>query len=242
MATSRTTLRPDLQALLDNFTNLKNVYLALKTFCNIQDELLQYEKAKSSKMEEEMKKMTKTFSSLEEQRKKSIEEIRKEKEELKTALLESRQECNHLRLVYVDRNIEDEQICRLQDELEVLKAELILQEERHKEEIVKLERQYIEELQKYKTLLESRQQYQSKKQKHPAIDNMSNQPSAIIKTKNRKKKEKPSFRWPGLNISKMPKIIVTDIENEDDIDEDTSATTKRKKRLYYEDKDAIIDI
>lgn len=123
-----------------------------------------------------------------------------------------------------------------------MKAELILQEERHKEEIVKLERQYIEELQKYKTLLESRQQYQSKKQKHPAIDNMSNQPSAIIKTKNRKKKEKPSFRWPGLNISKMPKIIVTDIENEDDIDEDTSATTKRKKRLYYEDKDAIIDI
>lgn len=49
-------------------------------------------------------------------------------------------------------------VCRLQDELEVLKAELILQEERHKEEIVKLERQYIEELQKYKTLLESRQQ------------------------------------------------------------------------------------
>lgn len=40
----------------------------------------------------------------------------------------------------------------------------------------------------------------------------------------------------------MPKVIVTDIENKDDIDEDTSATTKRKKRLYYEDKDAIIDI
>lgn len=85
------------------------VYLALKTFCNIQDEMLQYEKAKSSKMEEEMKKMTKTFSSLEEQRKKSIEEIRKEKEELNTALLESQQECNHLRHIYVDRNIEDEQ-------------------------------------------------------------------------------------------------------------------------------------
>ncbi|KAL2715869.1 protein Hook 1-like [Vespula squamosa] len=217
MATSRTTLRPDLQALLDNFTHLKNVYLALKTFCNIQDELLQYEKAKSSKMEEEMKKMTKTFSSLEEQRKKSIEEIRKEKEELQTALLESRQECNHLRLVYVDRNIEDEQICRLQDELEVLKAELALQEEKHKEEIFKLERQYIEELQKYKTLLESRQEYQK-------FD------SNFIS------------RWPGLNVSKMPKVLATDIENEDDVDEDMSATTKRKKKLYYEDKEAIIDI
>ncbi|XP_035738337.1 GRB10-interacting GYF protein 2-like [Vespa mandarinia] len=240
MAMSRITLRPDLQALLDNFTHLKNVYLALKTFCNIQDELLQYEKAKSSKMEEEIKKITKTFSSLEEQRKKSIEEIRKEKEELKTALLESRQECNHLRLVYIDRNIEDEQICRLQDELEVLKAELALQEERHKEEIFKLEKQFIEELQKYKTLLESKQQNQRKKAKHPAIDNMSNQLSANVKTKNTKKK--PFFRWSGLNVSKMPKVIATDMENEDDIDEDTSTITKRKKKLYYEDKEAIIDI
>lgn len=109
MATCRTTLRPDLQALLDKFTQLKNVYLSLKTFSNIQDELLQYEKVKSSKMEEEMTKMTKTFTLLEEQRKKSIEEVRKENEELKKALFESREECNHLRFIYVDRNVEDEQ-------------------------------------------------------------------------------------------------------------------------------------
>ncbi|KAI4499944.1 hypothetical protein M0802_004814 [Mischocyttarus mexicanus] len=194
MATYRTTLRPDLQALLDNFTQLKNVYLSLKTFSNIQDELLQYEKAKSSKMEEEMKKMTKTFTSLEEQRKKSIDEVRNENEELKKTLFESQQECNHLRLIYVDRNFEDEHICRLQDELEVLKSNLALQEERHKEEIFQLERKYVDELQKYKTLLESRQQYQNKKARHPAIDDTSSQQSATVKIKKIKKKDKPSFR------------------------------------------------
>lgn len=37
-------------------------------------------------------------------------------------------------------------------------------------------------------------QYQSKKVNHPALDNMSNQPSAIVKTKNTKKREKPFFK------------------------------------------------
>ncbi|KAI4482084.1 hypothetical protein M0804_009103 [Polistes exclamans] len=200
MATCRTTLRPDLQALLDNFTQLKNVYLSLKTFSNIQDELLQYEKSKSSKMEEEMKKMTKTFTLLEEQRKKSIEEVRKENEELKKALFESREECNHLRFIYVDRNVEDEQIiyriskgvylvCKLQDELELLKSNLALQEERHKEEIFQLER-----------------------------------------------------KWPGLNVSKASKIITTDLGNEDNMDKYTSEKTTRKKKLYCEDNEAIVDI
>ncbi|XP_043502314.1 golgin subfamily A member 6-like protein 7 [Polistes fuscatus] len=242
MATCRTTLRPDLQSLLDNFTQLKNVYLSLKTFSNIQDELLQYEKVKSFKMEEEMKKMTKTFTLLEEQRKKSIEEVRKENEELKKALFESREECNHLRFIYVDRNVEDEQICKLQDELEVLKSNLALQEERHKEEIFQLERKYVEEIQKYKTLLESRQQHQNKKARHPAMDDTSSQQSTLIKIKKIKKKDKPSFRWPGLNVSKASKIITNDFENEDNMDKYTLEKTTRKKKLYCEDKEAIVDI
>lgn len=40
----------------------------------------------------------------------------------------------------------------------------------------------------------------------------------------------------------MPKVIATDIQNKNDVDEDTSATTKKKRKLYYEDKEAIIDI
>lgn len=158
MAASRTTLRSDLQLVLDNFTQLRNAYLALKAFSKIQDELLQYEKAKSSKMEAEMKKLTMTYSSLEEQRKKTIDELCKEKEALKTALVESQQECDHFRFVYVDRSIENEQIRRLQDELEVVKANLALQEEKHQEEISKLKKNHSEELEKYKIMLDFRHQ------------------------------------------------------------------------------------
>ncbi|XP_015181883.1 PREDICTED: PERQ amino acid-rich with GYF domain-containing protein 2-like [Polistes dominula] len=242
MASYRTTLRPDLQTLLDNFTQLKNVYLSLKTFSNIQDELLQYEKVKSAKMEEEMKKMTKTFTLLEEQRKKSLEEVRKENEELKKALFESREECNHLRFIYVDRNIEDEQICKLQDELEVLKSNLALQEERHKEEMFELERKYTEEIQKYKILLETRQQYQNKMARHPGMDDTSNQQSQIVKIKKIKKKDKqPTFRWPGLNVSKASQIL-NDLGNEDNMDKYSSEKVTRKKKLYCENTDAIVDI
>ncbi|KAK2584247.1 hypothetical protein KPH14_006658 [Odynerus spinipes] len=243
MASNRTTLRPDLQSLLDSFTQLKNVYFALKSFSKIQNEVLQYEKAKSSKMEAEMKKMTITFSSLEEQRRKIIDDLRKEVESLKTALLESRQECDHLRLVYVDRNIEDEQICRLQDELEVVKAKLALEEEKHQEEISKRERQYSEELQKYKIMLDSRYQKQSvKTSKHPAINDTPNQRRTTIKSRKTKQKEKPSFRWPSLDISKTTEAITNYVQEESDINEEIFKVTTRKKKLYCEDKDVIVDV
>lgn len=58
----------------------------------------------------------------------------------------------------VNNNINYNTVRKLQDEIEVLKAQLLLQEEKHREDVAILKQQHSDEIIRHKVLLQSAKQ------------------------------------------------------------------------------------
>ncbi|XP_026674498.1 uncharacterized protein LOC108631180 [Ceratina calcarata] len=144
-------LSSELQRLLEGFTKIQDVHLALQTYCELQDERMSMEQERSEKLKVNLEKIYEAYLLLQTRYKSSIEEFDKERNELRGTIEELREQCEHLRSINI---LEDHNgVSRLQDEVEVLKIRLEMQDHQHREDIALLKQQHSDEIKRYKMLL-----------------------------------------------------------------------------------------
>ncbi|XP_033196658.1 uncharacterized protein LOC117160196 [Bombus vancouverensis nearcticus] len=221
----------ELQGILEEFARIRDAYLALKAYCEMQEEAMSIEKARSERLQMNLEKLSTTYLLLENRYKSIVEKLQTERDDLRKTNEELKEQCDHLRLINAeDRGGNNNQICKLQDELEVLKAQLVIQEEKHNENVALLKQQHFDELQRYKMLLQNGKQAstsrESKKRKRP-------------KNLGKNKNKVSFFRWPELDIETINSVPL-EARNDNEAANRNCATKKRK--LFYEDRDTIIDI
>ncbi|KOC68008.1 hypothetical protein WH47_12338 [Habropoda laboriosa] len=124
----------------------------------MQEETLHVEQERSEKMQENLEKLSKTYVLRDKQYKSVVDELQKDNENLRKTVENLREQCDHLRLINTDRNGNDEQMGRLQDELEVLKAQILMQQEQHNEDVAVLKQKHSDEIQRYQMLLKNAKQ------------------------------------------------------------------------------------
>ncbi|XP_012172960.2 protein Hook homolog 1 [Bombus terrestris] len=221
----------ELQGILEEFTRIRDAYLALKAYCEMQEEATSIEKARSERLQMNLEKLSTTYLLLENRYKSIVEKLQTERDDLRKTNEELKEQCDHLRLINAeDRGGNNNQICKLQDELEVLKAQLVMQEEKHNENVALLKQQHFDELQRYRMLLQNGKQASTSREskKRERTKNLG---------KNRKKVS--FFRWPELDIETINSVPL-EARNDNEAGNRNCATKKRK--LFHEDRDIIIDI
>ncbi|XP_053982352.1 uncharacterized protein LOC128878291 [Hylaeus volcanicus] len=145
--------RPEHQEILDEFTRVRDAYVALKTYCDSQEETVKIENERLERMKGNLERLSKVCLLLENRYKLIAEEMQTENATLRKTVQDLKEQCNHLRLIVADRNGDYEQTVRLQDEVEVLKGQLLLQQEKYREDVASLIHRHSDEIQKYKVLL-----------------------------------------------------------------------------------------
>ncbi|XP_076302396.1 uncharacterized protein LOC143220672 [Lasioglossum baleicum] len=218
----------DLRRNLEEFTRIRDAYLALKVYCETQEEALSIEKKHSEKLRENLEKLSNAFLLLEKRYNSNVERLQAENGNFRKMIEELREQCDHLRLVNVDRNGSEEQIFKLQDELEVLKSQLAIQEEKQNEDIAVLKQQHADEIQRYKVLLQNAKQ--------GSIYNKAAK-RGRLKNSERSNMYTSCFRWPKLDVEKTN---VTPMEDEVETGNGNSGVKKRK--LFHEDRAIVVDI
>ncbi|XP_076235768.1 uncharacterized protein LOC143180119 [Calliopsis andreniformis] len=220
----------ELQGIFDEFTRVRDAYVAMKAYCDAQEETLALEKERSKRMKGNIEKLSTTYLLLEKRYKSTLEELKTEKENLCKTVEDLKEQCDHLRLIGIDRNGNDEQICKLQDEIEVLKVQMQLQEEKHNEDVAILKQRHSDEIKRYKVLLQNSKQdvatNQSRKRGPP-------------KNVDKNKKNTFFFRWPELDIQKVSNTLP--LSDEEEIENNKNNGNKRRK-LFQEDRDAVFNI
>ncbi|XP_029033285.1 uncharacterized protein LOC114871488 [Osmia bicornis bicornis] len=211
----------EFQGILEEFGRIRDAYVALKAYCKIQDETMTMEKERSERMRENLEKLSRTYLLLEKRCKSTIVALQTEKEGLLKTIEDLKEQCDHLRLINTDRNANDERTYQLQDEIEILKAQLSMQEEKHNEDIALLKQKHSDEIQRYKMLLQNTKQNTAR-------------PKNLVKSKN----NTSCFRWPELNIERH-KSNLMDIENEST---GSKSQRNKKRKLFSEDRTATFDI
>ncbi|XP_076637083.1 uncharacterized protein LOC143349608 isoform X1 [Colletes latitarsis] len=198
----------------------------MKAYCETQGQVLSIEYERSQRLKENLEKLMETYQFLTNRYKVDVEKWQKEKETLCKTVEDLKEQCDHLRLIATDRNSSDQQTLRMQDEIEVLKANLLLQEEKHNEDVALLKQQHSDEIQRYKMLLNSKAAALQNKKKE--------QPNTAKKTK---ENMPPFFRWPVLDIEK---VNATPMDIEEAIGNFGKGNKKRK--LFHEKSDTPINI
>ncbi|XP_017756637.1 PREDICTED: uncharacterized protein LOC108548292 [Eufriesea mexicana] len=219
----------ELQRILEEFTRIKDAYLALKVYSETQEEALSIEKHRSEKLRENLEKLSNTFFLLEKRYKSNVEKLQAENGNFRKMIEELGEQCEHLRLVNADRNGSDfDAVCRLQDEVEILKSQLAMQEEKQNEDIAVLKQQHADEIQRYKMLLQNAKQ-----------GSISSKPAKRGRPKNSEKRKKNTsyFRWPELDITRAN---VTPMENE--VETGNGDSRAKKRKLFHEDREIVVDI
>ncbi|XP_043515685.1 uncharacterized protein LOC122531660 isoform X1 [Frieseomelitta varia] len=221
-------INSELRGILEEFTRIRNAYVALKAYCEIREEAASMEKEQVGKMRENLEKLSATYLLLEKRYKSTVEKLQTEMNELRKVNEELKEQCDHLRLVNVDRGGNADQMCKLQDEMEALKAQLLMQEEKHTEDVALLKKQHSDELQRYKVLLQNAKL---------ASTSCETKKGARAKNLGNNKRKVSFFRWPELSVER---VNGTSLENEEEtVDKNCG---KKKRKLFYEDKDTLIDI
>ncbi|XP_017799492.1 PREDICTED: uncharacterized protein LOC108580293 [Habropoda laboriosa] len=216
-------INPEFLSVLEEFTRIRDAYVALEAYHRMQEETLHVEQERSEKMQENLEKLSKTYVLRDKQYKSVVDELQKDNENLRKTVENLREQCDHLRLINTDRNGNDEQMGRLQDELEVLKAQILMQQEQHNEDVAVLKQKHSDEIQRYQMLLKNAKQgpaSESKKRGPPENSSKSKNQSSYV-------------RWLELNINK---INISAKSNEE-----TGRRNKRRK-LFSENTENTIDI
>ncbi|CAK9818825.1 hypothetical protein ANTQUA_LOCUS9932 [Anthophora quadrimaculata] len=215
-------INPEYLSVLEEFARIRDTYVALEAYREVQEETLNMEKERSEKMKDNLEKLSRTYLLLEKRYKSIVDELQTDNENLRKTVENLKEQCDHLRLIDTDRNGNEEQTSRFQDELEVLKAQILMQQEKHDEDIAVLKQKHSDEIQKYKLLLRNSKlgttlEFKKKESK-----------------KSKKSKNETSyFRWPELNIDK--------INISTGNDEETGSRTKKRK-LFSEKPETLVDI
>ncbi|XP_043262095.1 uncharacterized protein LOC122402954 [Colletes gigas] len=218
--------RPELQGIFDEFKRIRDAYVAMKAYCVTQGQVLSLEYERTQRMKENLEKLMEAYQFLTNRYKVDVEKLQKENETLCKTIEGLKEQCDYLRLIATDRNSSDQQTFQMQDEIEVLKANLLLQEEKHNEDVALLRQKHSDEIQRYKMLLNSRvATHQNKKREQPKT------------AKKTKENVPPFFRWPVLDIEK---VNATPMDIEEAIGDFGKGNKKRK--LFSENSDTPINI
>ncbi|XP_076684604.1 uncharacterized protein LOC143377335 [Andrena cerasifolii] len=218
---------PQFQGIIQEFTRIRDAYVALKAYSDAQDDTLTMENERSERMKENLEKLSRAYLLLEQRYKSTLAETQNDKANLQETIEQLKEECNHLRLINTDRNGNDDQINRLQDEIEVQAIQLQLQKEKYDKTVTTLKQQHSDEIQKYKMLLRNaKQEAASKPNKKKGRP-----PSA-----SQNKKHTSLFRWPELDVE-----IVGSAPTDNDETENRNDGNKKRK-LFHEDRDAVVNI
>ncbi|CAK9826868.1 hypothetical protein ANTRET_LOCUS4639 [Anthophora retusa] len=215
-------INPEFLSVLEEFARIRDTYVALEAYQKVQEETLNMEKERSEKMKDNLEKLLKTYVLLEKQYKSIVDELQTDNENLRKTVENLKEQCDHLRLINTDRNGNEEQTSRLQDELEILKAQILMQQEKHDEDVAVLKQKHSDEIQRYKLLLRN-----SKPGNKPEVKKK--EPKKSKKSKN----EVSYFRWPKLDIDKINISAGNDGE--------TGSRTKKRK-LFSEKTETLVDI
>ncbi|XP_076757250.1 uncharacterized protein LOC143427205 [Xylocopa sonorina] len=148
----------ELCQILDEFTRIRDAYQLLQTYCDLQGERISAEEERSAAKQGALEKFSQSYLLLDKRYKSITEKLRAENNDLRKTVEELKEQCDRLRLINTDHNRNDDEICRLQDQIEVLTAQLLMQEEKHGEDLRILKQQHSDEVQRYKMLLQTAKQ------------------------------------------------------------------------------------
>nr|XP_033327479.1 uncharacterized protein LOC117221027 [Megalopta genalis] len=221
-------LSSELESIIDEFSRIRDAYVSLKAYSDVQGESLMMERQSLNKMKENFEKLSQSYALLEKRYKSMMDEFNTEKQNMQGTIQELREQCDHLRLVVIDRNGDDGQVCNLENEITALKAELVAQAAKHKEEIAILKQAHSDELLRYHVLLQNA--------KLEAASDENKKQKRQRKPGNNEKENVNGFRWPELSIERIstaPRIVdVKEVHFEN--------VGTKKRRLYREnDEDAV---
>ncbi|XP_076397031.1 uncharacterized protein LOC100883247 isoform X2 [Megachile rotundata] len=197
-------------------------YVGLKAYCQIQEETVTMEKERSQRMTQNLEKLSKTYLLLEKRYKTTVVGLQSEKDGLLKTIEELKEQCDHLRLINADCNAND-QTYRLQEEVEVLRSQLSMQEDKYQEDIALLKQKHSDELQRYKMLLQNAKKDTSNEPKKRTVSSNPN-----------KNKQNTSFRWPKLNVERINTPMEATSGNKPD--------GNKKRKLFSEDSEATFDL
>ncbi|CAK9806329.1 hypothetical protein ANTPLA_LOCUS4840 [Anthophora plagiata] len=215
-------LNPEFLSVFEDFARIRDTYVALEAYREVQEETLSMEKERSEKMKDNLEKLSRTYVLLEKRYKSIVDELQTDNENLRKTVENLKEQCDHLRLIDTDRNGNEEQMSRLQDELEILKAQIVMQQEKHNEDVAVLKQKHSDEIQQYKLLLRN-------SKLGTTVESKKKEPKKSKKSKN----ETSYFRWPELDIDKI------NISAENDME---TGSRMKKRKLFSENTKTLVDI
>ncbi|XP_050458244.1 uncharacterized protein LOC126855017 [Cataglyphis hispanica] len=142
-------LRSDLQDLLDKYREIRDKYTALHIFSEMQQRSLKCEREKLQQIKNKFKNLLRWLMKREERYKTSLDRLEKENEQLRCVLAATQRERER------DELLNNDKVSKLQDEIDVLRVQLVQFEDKHKQQLMSQDKRYEDEILKYKRLLDS---------------------------------------------------------------------------------------
>ncbi|XP_072747937.1 uncharacterized protein [Anoplolepis gracilipes] len=215
-------LRSDLQVLLDKYREIRDKFSALYVFSEMQQRSLECEREKLETMKNKEKKMLRWLMNREKQYKISLDHLEKENEKLHCMLIATQREQEH------DKFLNNDKVSKLQDEIDFLRGKVVQLESKHKQQLMSQDKRHEDEILKYKRLLDGadtklllKQNVASKK-----IHGMENRlwntnHPALINDENMEKMKKPGAKLPPLEIVKI---------------------VHKRRKLFHKDDETVVDV
>ncbi|XP_072747928.1 uncharacterized protein [Anoplolepis gracilipes] len=221
-------LRSDLQVLLDKYREIRDKFSALYVFSEMQQRSLECEREKLETMKNKEKKMLRWLMNREKQYKISLDHLEKENEKLHCMLIATQREQEH------DKFLNNDKVSKLQDEIDFLRGKVVQLESKHKQQLMSQDKRHEDEILKYKRLLD---ETKKKKERYSSIYKPQNVASkkihgmenrlwntnhpALINDENMEKMKKPGAKLPPLEIVKI---------------------VHKRRKLFHKDDETVVDV
>ncbi|XP_072747946.1 uncharacterized protein [Anoplolepis gracilipes] len=214
-------LRSDLQVLLDKYREIRDKFSALYVFSEMQQRSLECEREKLETMKNKEKKMLRWLMNREKQYKISLDHLEKENEKLHCMLIATQREQEH------DKFLNNDKVSKLQDEIDFLRGKVVQLESKHKQQLMSQDKRHEDEILKYKRLLDGADtklllQNVASKKIHGMENRLwnTNHP-ALINDENMEKMKKPGAKLPPLEIVKI---------------------VHKRRKLFHKDDETVVDV
>ncbi|KAM0736699.1 hypothetical protein ACS0PU_006348 [Formica fusca] len=215
-------LRSDLQVLLDKYREIRDKYSALHVFSEMQQRSLECEREELEKMKNKFKNMLRWLMRREEQYKASLDRLEKENEQLHCVLAATQRELER------DELLNNDKVSKLQGEIDFLRVQVIQLEDKHKQQLMSQDKRHEDEILKYKRFLDSanaklllKQNVSSKKIHGTKNRSWNAEHPAFINDESMERKTNRVVKLPDLGIVKH---------------------VRKRRKLFQKDDETVIDI
>ncbi|XP_020294574.1 serine/threonine-protein kinase mrck-1-like [Pseudomyrmex gracilis] len=214
-------LRPDLQDILNRYTEMRDKLVALNAFSEEQRKILESEREQSKILKERMKKLLCWMFKREDEYKASLDSLNKRNNELQRDLANVKLERERA------EHTNDVKVLKLQEEVDYLRKQVAQFEDKLKQQLMLQNYDHKSEISEYKRLLEDSNARISFLERNAArktkLHNVESHPALTNETETKKTETKRKHNLADKLLVKVEKV-------------------QKRRKLFREDEENVFDI